>query len=65
MRVALMWIISNFSAYAMLFGWSAHGRLVYPYCMEHTKSCVLESGKKTSYFDYHRQFLPKNHPYRQ
>ena len=64
MRVALMWTISDFLAYVMLSGWSIHGRLACPYCMECNKSFVLESGKKISFFDYHRQFLPENHPYR-
>ena len=59
-----MWIISDFSAYAILSGWSTYGRLACPYCMEHTKSFTLKSGKKTSYFDCHPQFLPENHPYR-
>ncbi|OMO57751.1 Transposon, En/Spm-like protein [Corchorus capsularis] len=34
LRAALMWTISDFPAYAMLSGWSTHGRLACPYCME-------------------------------
>ena len=41
-RVALMWTISDFPAYAMLSGWSTHGRLACPYCMERTKSLYLK-----------------------
>ena len=64
MRVALMWTINDFSAYAMLSGWSTHRRLACPYCMEYTKSFILESGKKISFFDCHHQFLSENYPYR-
>ena len=31
---ALMWTISDFPAYSMLFGWSTSSRLVCPYCMD-------------------------------
>ena len=32
MRVALMWTVSDFPAYAMLSGWSTAGKLACPYC---------------------------------
>ena len=38
MKPALMWTISDFPAYGMLSGWSTHGKLACPYCMEKTKS---------------------------
>ncbi|XP_010436745.1 PREDICTED: uncharacterized protein LOC104720554 [Camelina sativa] len=64
MRVALMWTISDFPAYGMLSGWTTHGRLACPYCLEETKSFWLPNGRKHSWFDCHRVFLPKDHPYR-
>lgn len=64
MRVALFWTISDFPAYGMLSCWSTHGLLSCPYCMEHTKSFRLSNGRKQSWFDCHRQFLPSHHSYR-
>jgi hypothetical protein len=64
LRAALMWTISDFPAYGMLSGWSTHGNLSYPYCMEHNKAFRLKNGGKTTFFDCHRRFLPMNHPYR-
>lgn len=34
MKAALLWTISDFPAYGMLFGWSTHGRMSCPYCMK-------------------------------
>nr|GEY24762.1 hypothetical protein [Tanacetum cinerariifolium] len=34
LKAALMWRINDFPAYDMLSGWSTHGRLSCPYCME-------------------------------
>jgi len=64
MRVALLWTINDFQAYGMLSGWSTHGKMSCPYCMEQTKSFQLEHGRKACWFDCHRQFLPLDHPFR-
>lgn len=64
MRAVLMWTISDFPAYAMLSGWMTHGRLACPYCLEDTQSFWLKHGRKHSWFDCHRRFLPEDHPYR-
>jgi hypothetical protein len=32
--------------------------------MEHTKSFTLKNGGKTSWFDFHRRFLPEKHQFR-
>ncbi|XP_020550342.1 uncharacterized protein LOC110012142 [Sesamum indicum] len=64
MRAALLWTISDFPANAMVSGWSTHGLLACPYCMERTKSFRLRYGRKACWFDCHRQFLPPDHPYR-
>ncbi|KAG2389899.1 uncharacterized protein HKW66_Vig0179720 [Vigna angularis] len=64
MRTTLMWIINDFPAYDMFSGWSTHGRLACPHCMEHSKSFLLSYGRKTSWFYCHRRFLPIDHPFR-
>ncbi|XP_020876242.1 uncharacterized protein LOC110227178 isoform X3 [Arabidopsis lyrata subsp. lyrata] len=64
MRAVLMWTISDFPAYGMLSGWTTHGRLSCPYCMHRTDAFQLKHGRKTSWFDCHRRFLPVSHPYR-
>ncbi|XP_048622962.1 uncharacterized protein LOC125592025 [Brassica napus] len=64
MRAALMWTINDFPAYGMMSGWMTHGRLACPYCLDDTKSFWLQHGRKYSWFDCHRMFLPKEHPYR-
>ncbi|GKU96979.1 hypothetical protein SLEP1_g10160 [Rubroshorea leprosula] len=64
MRVMLMWTITDFPSYGMVSGWSTHGRLSCPYCMEMTRAFYLQNGRKISFFDCHRQFLPASHSYR-
>jgi len=64
MRVALMWTINDFPAYGMLSGWSVHGKLASPYCMENNKAFTLRNGGKVSFFYCHRRFLPHNYSYR-
>ncbi|XP_047165266.1 uncharacterized protein LOC124834592 [Vigna umbellata] len=64
MRAASIWTINDFPAYDMLSGWSTHGQLACPHCMEHTNSFQLSYGRKSSWFDCHRRFLPIDHPFR-
>jgi hypothetical protein len=64
MRAALMWTINDFPTYGMLSGWSTHGKLTCPYCMENNKAFTLANRGKTSFFDCHRRFLPLNHRYK-
>ena len=64
MRAALLWTVSDFPAYSMLSGWSTAGNLACPYCMEHSDAFRLQHGRKTSWFDNHRKFLPLSHPFR-
>lgn len=44
MRAALMGTVSDFPAYGMLCGWSTHGKLACPFCMEDIKSFWLKVG---------------------
>ncbi|XP_056158503.1 uncharacterized protein LOC130134826 [Syzygium oleosum] len=64
MKAALLWTINDFPVYGMLSGWSTAGILGCPICLERSKSFRLRHGKKPSYFDCHRQFLPTNHTFR-
>lgn len=64
LRATLMWTINDFPAYGMLSGWSTAGRLACPTCKENSKAFTLKRGRKTSWFDCHRQFLPDNHAFR-
>jgi hypothetical protein len=59
-----MWTINDFPPYGMVFGWSMHGKLACPYCMENNKAFTLTNGGKASFFNCHRRFLPPNHRYK-
>ncbi|XP_055960924.1 uncharacterized protein LOC126686940 [Mercurialis annua] len=48
----------------MLAGWNTSGRLACPHCMENTDAFTLKGSRKQSWFDCHRKFLPRGHPYR-
>ena len=64
LRAALLWTIRDFPAYSMLFGWSTSGRLACPYCMDESNAFTLQNGRKQTWFDNHRKFLPLDHPFR-
>ena len=64
LRAVLIWTISDFPAYGMLSGWTTHGRLACSYCMDQTDAFQLKNGRKISWFDCHRRFLPTDHSYR-
>ena len=50
--------------YSMLSGWSTSGRLACPYCMDESDAYTLQNGRKQTWFDNHRNFLPLDHPFR-
>ena len=64
MRTILLWTVSDFPAYAMLSGWSTHGKLACPYCMGAVNSFQLRNGGNSCWFDCHRRWLPSAHPFR-
>lgn len=64
LRAALMCTINDYPAYGMLSGWSTHGVLSCPYCMKLSKAFYLKEGRKPTFFDCHRQFLPFDHSFR-
>jgi hypothetical protein len=51
-------------AYAIFTGWSTHGRLTCPYYSFDTYCFRLAHGGKITYFDCHRRWLPRKHPFR-
>jgi hypothetical protein len=61
MRAALMWTINDFLAYGMVSGWSTHGKIACPYCMENNKAFTLTNEGNASFFYCHCSFLPPNH----
>jgi len=63
-KVALIWTINDFPAFRMVSSWSMHEKLTCTYCMENNKAFMLTNDCKTSFFYYHRQFLPIDHKYR-
>ena len=63
MRAQLMWMISDFPAYADLLGWPTRGVKACPYCMYSTRSTWLKHRKKYCFMGY-RRYLPMNHPFR-
>ena len=63
LRAALIWTISDFPSYSMLFGWSTSGRLARPYCMDESNAFSLQNGRKQTLFDNHCKFLPLDHPF--
>ena len=64
LRAALIWTINDFLAYSMISGWSTSGVNIYPYCMDDSNVVYLRHSRKVSWFDSHRRFLERRHPYR-
>jgi hypothetical protein len=62
--VAYLFLVHDFMAYGIFFGWSVYGRLTCPYCGQDTDCFRLSASGKICYFDCHRCFLPLNHPFR-
>jgi len=50
MRATLMLTINGFPAYGMVSGWSTHGKLACPCCMENNKAFTLANGGKLPFF---------------
>ncbi|KAH9697062.1 hypothetical protein KPL71_023450 [Citrus sinensis] len=61
LRVALLWTISDFPAYANLSGWSTKGRFACPHCNVNTSYQRLKYWHKYCYLG-HRRFLEGNAP---
>ncbi|CAN6586916.1 unnamed protein product [Malus baccata var. baccata] len=63
MNAAVLWTISDFSAYRMLSGWSTHGHKACPHCMHDKESIYLPVSRKICYLG-HRRFLHDDHRFR-
>jgi hypothetical protein len=64
LRATYLWSIHDYLAYVKFAGWCVHGRLNCPIYMDDTDAFRLPHGKKVSFFDCHRRFLPSNHSFR-
>jgi hypothetical protein len=64
LRVAYLWSVHDYMAYAIFAGWSTHGRLTCPYCDSDTYCFHLAHRGKITYLDCHRRWLPRKHPFR-
>jgi hypothetical protein len=63
LRVVYLWSIYDYLAYDKFFGWCVHGRLNYLVCMDESDA-FRQHGRKVSFFDCHRRFLPSSHEFR-
>ena len=61
---SLISIINDFLAYEMIFGWSTHEKLAYPYCKEKNKAFTVINNGKTSFFLESLEILSIDHKYR-
>lgn len=64
MKAALLWTITEFSAFGMINGLSTHGKLSCPVCMVDVQGTQLRYGQKSSFFRTARRFLSGDHSYR-
>jgi hypothetical protein len=64
LRVAYLCSIHDSLGYDKFVGWCVHGRLNCPICMDDSDAYRLEHGKKVTFLDCHRRFLPLSHPFR-
>ena len=60
MKVAVIWTINVFPAYANLSGWSTKGELACQCCAKETAHRRLVNSSKTCYMG-HRRFLHEDH----
>ncbi|KAL0423615.1 UNVERIFIED_CONTAM: hypothetical protein Sradi_0896300 [Sesamum radiatum] len=63
MQAALMWTVNDLPACGMASRWSITRVMRCPVCMDDTRAFHLQHDRKACYFDSHRQFLLKHHPY--
>jgi hypothetical protein len=64
LRVAYLWSVHDFMAYAIFVDWSTHNGLACPYYGSNIDCFRLAHGGKITYFDCHRRWLPRKHPFR-
>jgi hypothetical protein len=64
LRATYLCSIHDYLAYGKFACWCVHGRLNCPICVDDTNAFRLEHGRKVSFYDCHRRFLPLNHEFR-
>jgi hypothetical protein len=64
LRAAYLWSIHDYLGYGKFADWCVHGRLNCPICMDDSDACMLKHGKKVTFFNCHRRFLPLSYPFR-
>jgi hypothetical protein len=64
LRVTYLWSVYDFMVYAVFTSWSTHDRLTCLYCGSNTDCFRLTHGGKITYFDCHRRWLHRKHPFR-
>jgi len=64
MSVSYHTSIHDYPGLGMFSGWSTHGGLACIDCMADVDNTWLPNGRKFSWFDCHRRFLPPNHSFR-
>jgi hypothetical protein len=58
LRVPYLWSIHDYLTYGKFVDWCVHGQLNCPVCMNDSYAFRLRRGRKVSFFDCHRRFLP-------
>jgi hypothetical protein len=61
---AYLWSIHDYLTYGKFVGRCVHGRLNCPVCMDESDAFRLQHGRKVSFFDCQRRFLPLRHEFR-
>jgi hypothetical protein len=64
LRAAYLWSIHDYLAYDKFISWCVHGRLNCPMRPDESNAFRLQHGRKVSFFDCHRRFLPLSHEFR-
>lgn len=64
MHVSYLFSNHDLPAYGIFAGWCVHGKMSCPVCKASVQATWLQYGRKYSFFDCHRQFLPTNHSFR-
>jgi hypothetical protein len=59
-----LWSIHDYLTYDKFVGWCVHGRLNCSVCMDESDAFRLLHGRKISFFDCHRKFIPLSYELR-
>jgi hypothetical protein len=61
---AYLWSIHDYLAYGKFTSWCAQSRVNCPLCIDESDAFKLQHGRKVSFFDCHRRFLPLSYEFR-